>query len=67
MIKNVGFTDKAIRLILAAILLAVYFFVPLTATLSYAALAVAAIALLTGLFNFCPLWSVFGMNTNKKK
>lgn len=64
---NVGSSDKMIRIAVAIILVAAYFLVPLTGVIGYVALAVAAIALVTGLLNFCPLWSAFGINTKKKK
>lgn len=67
MTKNVGSTEKLIRLIVAAIALAAYFFLELEGIIGYAALAVAGLALVTGLLNFCPLWTVFGINTTEKK
>lgn len=63
---NIGSLDKTIRLIVAAVLVALYFFIPLEGVIGYVALAVAAIALLTSLINFCPLWAVLGINTKKK-
>lgn len=65
--SNIGSTDKIIRLIIAIVALAAKFFIPLTGVLGIVAIVVAAIALVTGLMNFCPLWAAFGINTNKKK
>ncbi len=65
--KNVGSTEKMIRLVIAIIAIAAYFFAGIAGTtIGYIAIGVGAIALLTGLINFCPLWSVFGINTNKE-
>ena len=63
MCKNVGGTEKGIRLVLGALLVvgAVVLNLPTwgTATLS----VVGAIALLTGTVGYCPAWSILGINT----
>lgn len=64
--KNVGSTDKIIRIVLAAILGYLYFGGIVTGTLGYVALAVGIIALGTALINFCPLYTVINLNTGKK-
>ena len=64
--KNVGSTDKIIRIVLAAILGYLYFGGVVGGTLGYVALAVGIIALATALVNFCPLYTVINMNTGKK-
>ena len=63
--KNIGSSEKMIRLVIAIVLFAAKFFVPLTGTVGIIAVVVGAIAALTALINFCPLWSIFGINTNK--
>jgi len=62
--KNVGSTDKIIRIILSLVLFSLYFL--LQGNLRYLAL-IGFIPLLTALTGFCPIYSMFGMNTNKKK
>lgn len=64
--KNVGSTEKIIRLVIAIVALGTNFLIPLTGIVSIIALIVGAIAALTGLINFCPLWSIFGINTTKE-
>ncbi len=64
--KNIGSVEKMIRIVIAIVVLAAKFLIPLSGTVGIVAIVVGAIALLTGLINFCPLWSVFGINTNKK-
>ncbi len=65
--KNMGKTDKMVRLIVAiAVGLLIYFDV-VQGTLAYILLAVAGIFVLTSLLNFCPLYTLFGMNTCKTK
>lgn len=66
MIKNVGSLDKTIRLVLG-IALGVWAVPGLApgSTLSYVALAVGVILIATALMNFCPLFKMFGISTNK--
>ncbi len=66
MTKNVGATDKTIRLVIALVLAALYYFNVLTGTLGLVAVVVGAIALFTAVLNYCPLYSLIGMNTTKK-
>jgi len=63
MTKNVGGTERAIRLLIGAGLLALGFFHVVTGTAAIAAYIVGAVALITGLIRYCPAWSIFGINT----
>ncbi|MFN5225190.1 MAG: DUF2892 domain-containing protein [Bacteroidota bacterium] len=65
--KNMGSTDKIIRIFLAAVLAAIFFTKTIIGTWGYVALAVAAVFLLTSLVSFCPLYTVLGMNTSERK
>jgi hypothetical protein len=66
--KNMGSTDVAIRLVLAALFVVLYFTTSLDGTtLGIILLIVAGIFALTSLMNFCPLYTVFGISTCKKK
>ncbi|AEI49907.1 YgaP family membrane protein [Runella slithyformis] len=60
---NMGGTDRIIRFIAAAVAVALYFTETLTGTLGIIALVVAAIFTLTSVISFCPLYSIFGLNT----
>lgn len=60
--KNVGSTDKWVRIVLGAALLLVLIFVQ-SAWRWVGLLGVVLIA--TSLINYCPLYSLFGINTNK--
>ena len=60
---NVGGTDRVVRILLGALLLVLAFFHVITGTAAVVAYVVAAIALVTGLFRFCPAWAIFGINT----
>ena len=50
-------------MIIGIALLALAFFHVVSGTMAMAAYALGAIALVTGLIRFCPLWTVFGVNT----
>ncbi len=63
MVKNVGSTEKGIRLLIGGMLLIATFVFELptwgTATLS----VVGLVAILTGTVGYCPAWTLFGINT----
>ena len=65
--KNVGSTDKAVRIILAIILAILYFTNVVTGTLGIVFLALAAVLLLTSFISFCGLYAPFGISTCSKK
>jgi hypothetical protein len=61
--KNMGATDKLIRLIIAAIIAILFFTNVITGTLGIVLLVAAGIFLLTSLISFCPLYALLGCNT----
>jgi uncharacterized membrane protein len=65
--KNMGFTDRALRLIVAIVLVVLYFSNILTGTLGIVALVVAGVFTLTSLVSFCPIYPLLGINTCKAK
>lgn len=65
--KNMGGVDRTIRIIVALALVALYYFKVIEGTLAYVLLAVSGIFLLTSFINFCPLYTVLGINTCKVK
>lgn len=67
MIKNMGITDRAIRLLIAVLFVAVYFLDVVEGIVGTVALVVAAVFTLTSVISFCPLYAVFGINTCKTK
>ncbi len=58
---NEGTTDRALRVIVGAVLLAMFFLYP-TASWRYWTL-IGIVPLLTGLVGTCPLYSVLGLST----
>ena len=65
--KNIGTIDKAVRLVVAAIILLLHFTNAISGTLSLVLLVVAAILAITSLIRVCPLYMPFGINTLSKK
>jgi hypothetical protein len=66
MIKNMGTTDKRVRLGLAVVIALLYYFNVISGTLSIILLVLAIVFALTSLLSFCPLYTLVGMNTCKK-
>lgn len=65
--KNMGNADRIIRIILAAIIVVLFFTKVLTGILGIVLLIVAGIFLLTGLIGLCPLYLPFGISTCARK
>ena len=58
---NVGSTDRIIRIVLGLVLVALFFVV--AAPWKYVALVAGLAAIATGLFRFCGLYALLGINT----
>ncbi|MFD0991355.1 DUF2892 domain-containing protein [Mariniflexile jejuense] len=65
--KNMGSTDKGIRVIIAVVLALLYYFNIVEGTFAYILMAFAIVFLLTSFISFCPLYAPFGINTCKTK
>jgi hypothetical protein len=65
--KNMGTTDKAIRILIAVVIGVLYFTNTISGTLAIVLGILAVVFLLTSFINFCPLYLPFGINTSKKK
>ena len=65
--KNMGSADKIFRLIVAAVLVILYFTNTISGTFGIIALVIAAVFALTSVVSFCPLYTLFGINTCKTK
>jgi len=64
---NVGTNDKLIRFAVAIVLVVLFYKHILTGTIGVVALIVALVLTLTGIFSFCPLYPLFGINSCKKE
>jgi hypothetical protein len=65
--KNMGSTDKMVRLALAILIGFLFYFDVIHGTFAYVLIAIAAIFVFTSVLNFCPLYAIFGINTCKAK
>ena len=61
--KNIGKTDKMIRLIIAMFLFMLYVSHAFKGTAGDIVLTISLALFTTGLMNFCPLYLPFGFNT----
>ncbi len=65
--KNMGSTDKTVRLVAALVIVVLAFAKVITGTWAVVLLILAAVFVITSLVGFCPLYLPFGINTGKKK
>lgn len=65
--RNVGITDKAIRIILALFFITLYLTHVVTGTWGIALLVIAAILAVTSFVGFCPIYSIFGIDSRRLK
>mgnify|MGYP000914622332 CR=1 FL=1 len=61
--KNMGNTDRIVRLILAAVFGYLFFSGTVVGVLGYVLVALGAIFILTSFISFCPLYTLIGMST----
>ena len=64
---NMGNLDRALRLLVAVVIGALYYMQVISSTTAIVLLVVAAIFILTSLVSFCPLYTLFGFNTCQRK
>lgn len=64
--KNMGTVDKVIRILVAVVVVTLYFANVLSGTLGLILLAFSAVFVLTSVFSICPLYMPFGLSTRKK-
>ncbi|HSN49276.1 MAG TPA: DUF2892 domain-containing protein [Flavobacterium sp.] len=64
--KNMGSTDKIIRVLIALAIGVLYFTGTISGTTALVLGAFAIIFLITSLISFCPLYVLFGFSTCKK-
>ncbi len=64
---NMGTIDKVARILIAFVVIALYFAHVISGTVAIVLLILSAIFILTSLISFCPLYWPFGINTGKKK
>ncbi|PKP21379.1 MAG: DUF2892 domain-containing protein [Bacteroidetes bacterium HGW-Bacteroidetes-20] len=65
--KNMGAADRIIRVIIAAIVVILFFTNMISGALGIVLLVLAAVLLLTSLISFCPLYTLCGLSSCKAK
>ena len=63
--KNMGTVDKAIRILVAVVMVVLFFTHVITGTLAIILLILSGVFVLTSLISFCPLYLPFGLSTKK--
>ncbi len=64
--KNMGATDKLIRILVAIVLVSLFFTNIISGIIGIILLILAGIFILTSLISFCPLYTLIGINTCPK-
>ena len=64
--KNIGLTDKIIRVSVAIFVAILYFIGTISGTIAIVLGIFALIIIFTSFVSFCPLYMPFGLNTRKK-
>ncbi len=65
--KNVGTTDKVIRILIAVTLGVLFFTHVISGTLGIILLVLGVVLVATSLISLCPIWLALGINTKKKE
>jgi hypothetical protein len=65
--KNMGIIDITIRLMIAALVIVLYFTHVISGIFGIILLAFAGIFVLTSIFGICPLYLPFGISTRSKE
>ncbi len=63
--KNMSNADRILRIVFAAIIAILFFAGIFSKTAGIIFLIIAAIFLITGFTSFCPIYGIFGINTDK--
>ncbi len=65
--KNMGSTDRIIRVLLAAVFAYLYFSGTVTGTIGIVLVVLGGVFVATSFVSFCPLYTLVGLNTCTKK
>ena len=64
--KNMGTIDRVIRILVAVVIVILFYTNVITGLLGIVLMVLGAIFVVTSLIGFCPLYLPFGINTGKK-
>ena len=65
--RNMGTIDKTIRILVAVVVVVLYFTHVISGVLAIILLALSAIFVVTSLISFCPLYLPLGLSTRNKE
>jgi hypothetical protein len=65
--KNMGNADKIIRMIVALVIIGLYYGKIINGTWALIGLGLAGVFILTSFISFCPLYFPLGISTRKKQ
>ena len=63
---NMGIIDRVVRIVIALVVIVLYFIGVISGTLAIVLLVLAGVFILTSLVGFCPLYWPLGIHTGKK-
>ncbi|MCB0491978.1 MAG: DUF2892 domain-containing protein [Cyclobacteriaceae bacterium] len=61
--KNMGNADRIIRIVIVLIFVTLYYTGTVTGLIGTSLIVLSVVFLLTSLLSFCPIYTIFGMNT----
>jgi hypothetical protein len=64
--QNMGLIDRVLRVLIAVVIVALFFANVISGVVAIVLLIIAGIFVLTSLISFCPLYIPFGLSTRKK-
>jgi len=64
---NMGFTDRIVRILGAALVTVLVYLNIIQGVTAIVLLLLSAVFVITSIFGICPLYGLFGINTNSSK
>jgi hypothetical protein len=64
--KNIGTVDKVIRILIAVVVVALYFANVISGTLAVVLLVLSAVLVVTSLVSVCPIYLLLSLSSRKK-
>ncbi|UFS68375.1 DUF2892 domain-containing protein (plasmid) [Paracoccus denitrificans] len=64
---NIGSAERALRLILGIVLVALPFLVGLSALWTWVSVIAGLVLVVTGVVRFCPIWALLGIRTGGRE
>lgn len=64
--KNMGVADQVVRILIAVVIIGLYYGNIISGTLAIVLLILAGVFIVTSFIRFCPLYLPFGISTRRK-